>query len=151
LHYLVLYNDVVVGIISGASAVWACKPRDDFFDITKDNRIEKIGQIVNNVVFRLEITEKNLGTRVLKLWRNTVVKDWEEKYASSVLGFETFVFGPNRTGALYKADNWEYVGETAGSTKLHLHGCYNAQERITTEVKHIFCKALSMKGRRTTP
>lgn len=39
-HYLIYVDDIKkpVGIISGASSVWACKPRDDFFNINKENR-----------------------------------------------------------------------------------------------------------------
>jgi len=84
LHYLIYEKGDLferpIGIISGASAVWACKPRDDFFGITKDNRIEKIGKIINNVVFRLNKNEKNLATKILSLWRKQILKDWKEKY-----------------------------------------------------------------------
>src|SRR5688572_1911059 len=70
LHYLVYVNDAVAGIISGASPVWACSPRDRFFKIDKENRIQMVGRyIINNVVFRLEDSFPNLGTQVLSKWR----------------------------------------------------------------------------------
>ncbi len=142
LHYLVYQDDVLVGIISGASAVWACKPRDDFFGVTKENRIEKIADIVNNVVFRLEIRQPNLGTQVLSKWRKQIKVDWKAKYGSDISGFETFIFGDNRNGAMYKADNWIYVGETQGSAKHKPHGAYNKGERLVVPQKLIFCKTI---------
>lgn len=60
-HYLVKLDGEVVGIISGASPVWACSPRDNFFGIQKENREIAVGHhIINNVVFRLEKRIPNL-------------------------------------------------------------------------------------------
>jgi hypothetical protein len=144
LHYLIFENngfmEQPIGIITGASAVWACKPRDNFFDITKDNRIEKIGTIINNTVFRLIKNEKNFATQILSMWRKKVKKDWVDRYKSEVIGFETFVFGENRVGTIYKADNWSLVGNTKGSAKYKPHGAYGVGERKTTDIKLIFCK-----------
>lgn len=142
-HYLVYVNDKLVGIISGASPVWACSPRDNFFGINKDNRETMVGKyVINNVVFRLEESFPNLGTQVLKLWRKQIVKDWRDRYGDAPLGFETFIFGENRTGAMYKADNWIYVGETQGNTKFKPHGAYGITERKQVEKKLIFCKRI---------
>jgi hypothetical protein len=143
LHYLIYVENRVVGIISGASPVWACSPRDKFFDITKDNREKMVGKfIINNVVFRLEESSPNLGTQILSKWRRQVRQDWIARYGNDVVGFETFIFGENRTGAMYKADNWMYVGETAGNTKFKPHGAYGVTERKQVEKKLIFCKMI---------
>ena len=91
LHYLIELDGVVVGIISGASSIWAVKARDAFFGLTKDNKKKGLPSIINNVVFRLETHEKNLATRVLSLWRKRVAVDWQERYGVQVHGFETFV------------------------------------------------------------
>lgn len=142
-HYLVYLDNMVVGIISGASAVWACSPRDNFFGINKDNRISIVGHtIINNVVFRLEESHPNFGTQILARWRKQITKDWKESYGDSAVGFETFIFGENRTGAMYKADNWTYVGETKGNTKFKPHGAYGITERKEVEKKLIFCKLI---------
>jgi hypothetical protein len=45
---------------------------------------------------------------------------WKKLYGVEVIGFETFVIeNDRRKGALYKADNWVYLGETKGNTKSH--------------------------------
>ncbi len=124
-HFLIWHNGSVVGIISGGSAAYAQARRDAFFGITKDNRARALNGIVDNTVFRLVTSEKNLATRTVALWRLAVAQVWKELYGVDVYGFETFVDGANevtglkRNGALYLADNWKYVGETAGSSKNH--------------------------------
>ena len=141
LHYLIFLEKEIVGIISGGSATYAVKCRDDFFGITKENRVVSLNGIVDNTVFRLEKNLPNLGTQILKLWRNRIISDWKAKYGVDVCGFETFIIGnERRIGALYKADNWTYVGETSGSAKVHDKGIANKQHREDTEKKLVFCK-----------
>jgi len=146
LHYLIYEGNGIleqpIGIISGASAVWASEYRDKFFGINKQNRIEKIDKIIDNVVFRLEKNNRNYGSQIMALWRKTILEDWTRKYNTEVIGFETFVFGENRFGTIYKADNWIYAGKTKGSAKCKPHGAYSIGERKTTEIKLIFCKKL---------
>jgi hypothetical protein len=118
-HFLIHYKGGLVGIISGASPVYATSSRDKFFGLDKKNRRKFLQGIVNNTVFRLENHEKNLATRVLKLWRNVIPHFWYEKYGTVVYGFETFVIeNDTRKGTLYKADNWTLAGETAGASKV---------------------------------
>jgi len=139
LHYLILEGGDVIGIISGASAVWACSARDGFFQIDFRNRIEKIAGIINNVLFRLERNERNLASRVLKLWRERVVSDWFDKYGIRAIGFETFVQPPLR-GTCYKADNWTEVGRTYGSAKRCRGIRRKPSFREKTEPKLVFCR-----------
>ena len=142
IHYLVFLDEEVVGIISGASAVYAVKARDDYFGLNKDNKRPGLNSIINNVVFRLEKNIKNLGSQILALWRRTIARDWEAKYGVKVHGFETFIIGNEvRFGALYKADNWDYVGMTSGSAKTR-SGVQFMSERETTVKKMIFCKKI---------
>jgi len=70
LHYVIWYREEIVGVISGGSAAFAVKPRDEFFGLDlcksfdehfKDERGElpsirngMLGTIINNTVFRLE-------------------------------------------------------------------------------------------------
>jgi hypothetical protein len=142
LHYIIWFEDLPVGIISGASAVWACKPRDEFFGVTVENRTTQINRIIDNVVFRLIDNTYNYGTQILSQWRKLILKDWCVKYGDNPIGFETFVYGDNRKGSMYKADNWDYVGMTAGSAKCKPHGAYNKGERKQTDVKYIFVKTV---------
>jgi hypothetical protein len=142
LHYLIKLNGETVGIISGASSVWAVKSRDEYFKLNKENKPKGLPSIINNVVFRLEKNEKNLATKVLAIWRKQIAKDWQERYNVIVHGFETFVVENDyRKGTIYKADNWDFLGETAGSTKKH-NGLANKSERVATCKKLIFAKKI---------
>lgn len=158
-HFLIWYKGEKVGAISGGSAVFATKVRDDFFGLNKNNRTQVLNGIIDNTLFRLEKHEPNLATRILRIWRRSVVEYWEFLYDVKPFGFETFVefddisdeAHPNRqrVGCLYKADNWTLVGETCGSTKNHVgvgltgspawggKGSF-ARERV--KPKLVFCK-----------
>lgn len=142
LHYLIKLNGETVGIISGASSVWAVKSRDEFFGLNKDNKRKGLPSLINNTVFRIEVHHKNLASRVLAMWRKRIASDWEERYKVKVHGFETFVVETDfRKGACYKADNWVFVGITAGSTKTH-KGLANKSERLMTTPKMVYCKKI---------
>lgn len=146
LHYLVVLDGDVVGIISGGSAAYAVGDRDRYFGITKSNRNIALNGIIDNTVFRLEKNLPNLGTQVLGMWRKQVDTDWQIQYGVRPAGFETFIIEePHRKGSMYKADNWDFVGETQGSTKFHLHGIEKDFQRIDVPKKLIYCKRI--KGR----
>lgn len=143
IHFLIWYKGNIVGIVSGASSVYAVKSRDEFFNIPPDKEIKQkkyLPAIINNVVFRLECHEKNLATRVLSKFRRVAVDLWFQLYNVPVIGFETFVVEEDwRKGALYKADNWTFCGETVGSTKSH-KGLTNKSERVKTNSKLVYCR-----------
>lgn len=141
IHYLIWIDHKICGIISGGSAAYAVRCRDDFFGITKENRNVALNGIVDNTVFRLERNEPNLGTQILASWRRRIAADWWDTYGVRVAGFETFVVEePHRKGKIYLADNWEFVGWTEGSTKFHQHGITKEFLRIQTGKKLVFCK-----------
>jgi hypothetical protein len=125
LHYLVMLDGVQLGVISGASAVYGVKARDQFFGIDHAQRKVQLNSIINNVVYRVEGAPRNVPSQALAMWRKRIAADWEYLYQVKVAGFETFVIeaeiedGRTRTGALYRADNWEMLGLTAGNTKSH--------------------------------
>lgn len=146
LHYLIFLENDIVGIISGGSAAYAVACRDEYFGITKENRKIALNGIIDNTVFRLERNLPNLGTQILATWRKRVASDWYERYGVKVAGFETFIVEESyRKGSMYKADNWDFVGETHGSTKFHQHGVEKKFERRTVEKKLVYCKWV--KGR----
>lgn len=130
LCYLLYDNSICIGIIGVNSP-----PRN--YGIFK-RYFEGLDErhFVNNNVFRLINNEKNLGTQVLKLFRNTIRRDYEQKYRDKLLGIVTFV-EPPRTGAMYKADNWDYLGETQGK---RMKRDKETWEKVFTEgvKKHIF-------------
>lgn len=107
LCYLIANKGEIVGIVGASSPPKNYGFFNNYFN--KDN--EKY--FVNNNVFRIIKSEKNLATRILKLFRTTVRNDYKIKYGDDLLGLVTFVEKP-RTGNIYKADNWTLLGETQG-------------------------------------
>jgi hypothetical protein len=153
LHFLIWYRKTIVGIISGASSVYDCSPRDEFFKLPKDKKSKEkaLVHIVNNVVFRLEPPESirvetpDLAPRCLALWRKIISFVWLDLYGAPVRGFETFVKeevledGSLRTGKAYIADNWIPVGYSQGSAK-HRRGIESKHTRVETTPKKIFVR-----------
>lgn len=105
--YLIFNYGRVVGIIGFNSPPSNYRKFREYFSVDNDNAF-----MANNV-FRIVDTEKNLATRVMKIARNQVQKDNIEKWGFPLVGLVTFV-EPPRTGALYKADNWDFIGMSKG-------------------------------------
>jgi hypothetical protein len=107
LCYLVSYHNKFIGIIGVNSPPRNYGIFNKFFGKGNEE------SFLNNNVFRIVETEKNLGTRILSIFRKRIKIDYEEKYKQKLIGIITFVEMP-RTGAMYKADNWILLGETQG-------------------------------------
>lgn len=107
LCYLIYQKTKVIGIIGCSSPPKNYLKFKNFFDGADETLY-----VVNNV-FRLVTTEPNLATKCLKVFRNLVRRDYEQKYKQKLIGMATFV-EPPRTGTIYKADNWTYLGQTQG-------------------------------------
>ena len=143
IHYLIYIDGEISGIISGGSAAYAVKCRDDYFGLKKENRTVALNGIIDNTVFRLENNIPNAGTQILSLWRKTIAEDWYNIYGVKVCGFETFIIeNDRRKGAMYRADNWDFCGETQGSTKFHQSGIEKHFERVNVGKKLVFCKKI---------
>lgn len=113
INYLVIWHNRIVGIIGGNSPPYSVKAVDEFFGITKENRNDMLVQLLNNEVYRIIKPAKNLATMTLKSFRKQVKRDYLLKYSCPLIGLITFV-EPPRTGAIYKADNWVFLGMTKG-------------------------------------
>lgn len=105
--YLIYNNREVAGIIGFNSPPSNYKIFRDYFHCDNDN------VFMSNNVFRIVNTERNLATRVLKIIRFQLQQDHFDRWKTLLIGLVTFV-EPPRSGALYKADNWDYLGMTQG-------------------------------------
>lgn len=118
--YAVLFDRVYYGAIVGGSSTLHLAGRDEYFGLETDNKKENLNKIVNNIFFHIEKVGGKYPIRwfsveVLKLFRETIKIDWEEKYGDNIIGYETLVELP-RTGDCYKKDGWYLVGQTKGFT-----------------------------------
>jgi hypothetical protein len=138
-NYFIKQDGEIIGIIGGNSPPLNYKKFNEFFGNGFDEN-----NWLNNNVFRIVKTERNLGTRVLKIFRHCIKKDYEEKYKHRLMGLVTFV-EPPRTGAVYKADNWSFLGETQGvkCSRRGDHGKWINKEWSKGTKKLIFAKKLN--------
>lgn len=114
LNFLIYSYGNPIGIIGFSSPPLNYKKFNEFFGLSEAQKPSENAKLfLNNNVFRIIHTEKNLGTQILKLARKQVFEIYKQKYNQELLGLVTFV-EPPRTGALYKADNWIFMGETQG-------------------------------------
>ena len=149
LQYLVFYDDEVVGVIGGASAVFTSKSRDEYWGFSEDRELKtrQLNSVINNNIFRLEYQAPNLATIVLKMWRKQIQTDWEKLYGVEVAGFETFVVeerlwnGKTRNGSCYRADNWELVGITKGYGDTNARGREHNNKTLKAK-KLIYCRPI---------
>ena len=87
-------------------------------------------------IFCMKKSIPNAGTQILKQVRNLAPDAWKEKYGDDLKYLITFVGGGNN-GAVYKADNWEMIGETAGLPK---HKSSSMKWNNKKELKELFVK-----------
>lgn len=147
LLYLIFYANEVVGVIGGASAVFANEARDEFFGLSseKDLKTRQLNSIVNNAIYRLEHAAPNLASIVLSKWRKQIAIDWQRLYGVEVAGFETFVVeerlwnGQKRDGACYRADGWSCEGITRGYGDTNIRGREHKSKTLKSK-KLVYCK-----------
>ena len=108
-----------IGMIGIGSSVYPC-PKDILNHLGKKADEYKepayFNTIANNWRFCMTKSIKNAGTQILKQVRKQAPIEWKKKYGDDLNWLITFVAGGNN-GAVYKADNWKQIGETAGLPK----------------------------------
>ena len=108
-----------IGMIGIGSSVYTC-PKDILNHLGKTANEYKepdhFNTIANNWRFCMTESIKNAGTQILKQVRKQAPIEWKKKYGDDLKWLITFVAGGNN-GAVYKADNWKQIGETAGLPK----------------------------------
>lgn len=138
IDWLIFDNIQIVGMIGiGSSTYPPSKSMLVYFGMSKEEYKSIFNNICNNWRFCLKPgLQKNTGTKVLKLMRTEAKVEWEKKYGNKLNYMITFVGGGN-TGTVYKADNWKFVGETAGLPK---HKSSSMKLHSSKELKDLFVK-----------
>jgi len=114
IDWLIHYENRIVGMIGIGSSVYP-PPKDllHYLNTTKSEYKTIFNSIANNWRFCMTERIPNLGTRILKELRHHAPIEWKKKYNNDLTHIITFV-GANKNGAVYKADNWKEIGQTAG-------------------------------------
>ena len=131
MYYSLHEDDRMVGVFALASGFVRPKVIQDFL---KQHKIA-FNEVANNIVFCLAgQTDRNAGTKFLKLCRTDAKAWWKERYDDELKLMQTFVLPGRvestlpRVGAVYKADNWLNLGITKGET-LITRTLYTPEER----------------------
>lgn len=114
IDWLIYNNDEVVGMIGIGSATYPpCKDVLKYLQVSKEEYKTLFNNIANNWRFCMKTNIPNAGTQILKQLRKVAPIEWKAKYGDDLKYLMTFV-GGGHNGAVYKADNWNIIGETSG-------------------------------------
>ena len=105
-----------IGGLSFSASARRLESRDTWIGWDDTDRKNNLEQVINNSRFLIIPTYsiKNLGSHIFSKCFNILSDDWFEKYQNRPLLVESFVDTENFDGALYKASNWELIGQTKG-------------------------------------
>ena len=114
------------------------RARDQWIGWDYRHQNSRLKLIVNNHRFLIlpQARIPNLGSKVLSLCLKRLSKDWLKKFGHPVVLAETFVDPGRFDGTVYKASNWEYIGDTKGFRRRKKTYVY------TGDRKMVFVKAL---------
>ncbi len=126
-----------IGMIGIGSSVYP-PPKDilRYLNVSKDEYRNIFNSIANNWRFCMTKKVKNAGTQVLKQLRQKAPDAWQKKYNDNLTHIITFV-GAGKNGAVYLADNWKQIGETAGLPK---HKSSSMKWHDGEQLKELFVK-----------
>ena len=126
-----------IGMIGIGSSVYP-PPKDmlNYIGMSKNEYKDNFNSFANNWRFCMTKSIKNAGTQILKQVRELAPVEWKTKYGDDLTHLITFVGGGNN-GAVYKADNWDMIGKTAGLPK---HKVVSMKWNSKEELKQLFVK-----------
>jgi hypothetical protein len=116
LWYVATWRGQWQALLSISAAAWKCAARDRWIGWNFRYQYDRLHLIANNTRFLIlpEHHTANLASRILSLCERRVSQDWTERFGHPVWLLETFVDPRYFHGTIYRAANWEYVGETRG-------------------------------------
>lgn len=117
LKYLIYDEDELIGTFwVGSGFKPTPKAILDYFQVSQKEYDKIFNEVADNKRFAMSKHVKNAGTIAIKLIRKRVKQDWKDRYGDDLKAILTTI-GSGKSGAVYKADNWIMIGETAGLPK----------------------------------
>lgn len=114
IKYLIYDNDILVGTFwLGSGFRPTPKAILEHFGIRQSDFDKIFNEVADNKRFCLRSPYPNFGSMVLSLIRKRSKGDWMERYGDNLRAIVTTV-GADKSGSIYKADNWICIGETSG-------------------------------------
>lgn len=117
IKYLIYYDEELVGTFwIGSGFKPTPKAILNYFEKSQKEFDFMFNTVADNKRFCMIKHIPNLGSQVLKAVRNRAKKDWYDRYGDDLIAILTTI-GDGKKGAVYLADNWKKIGETAGLPK----------------------------------
>lgn len=114
LKYIVSYEGRDVGTFwLGSGFKPTPKAILNFFKKSQKEFDKIFNCVADNKRFCMKESIPNLGSQILSAIRKRAKKDWFEKYGDDLIAIVTTI-GADKNGAIYLADNWKNIGQTAG-------------------------------------
>ena len=132
-----MFPSKCIGMIGVGSSVYP-PPKDllTYVGMSKSEYKDDFNSFSNNWRYCMTTHIPNAGSQILKLLRHHAPIEWKKKYGDDLNYILTFVGGGNN-GAVYRADNWNMVGHTAG---LPEHDMVSMKWNDKEELKEKFVK-----------
>ena len=114
LKYLIRFDNRIIGTFwIGSGFKPTPKAILNYFNIGQKEYDLIFNNIADNKRFCMSERIPNIGSQILKRIRNRAAIDWKNRYGDELIAIITTV-GQFHNGAVYLADNWKNIGETAG-------------------------------------
>lgn len=114
LKYIITYENRDVGTFwIGSGFKPTPKSILNHFNKSQKEFDQMFNEIADNKRFCMIERIPNLGSQILKAIRTRAKSDWLNKYGNNLRAIVTTI-GADKNGAVYLADNWNKIGQTAG-------------------------------------
>jgi len=142
--YVATYDTQWLALLSFSAAALKCGARDRWIGWDLRYHYDRLHLIANQSRFLIlpQHQYPNLASRVLSLCRRRIQSDWIARFGFPLLLLETFVDPRYFVGTLYRASNWQYVGDTRGFER-----CRRGEYRRTASPKRVFVQPLRRNAR----
>jgi hypothetical protein len=120
LWYVATWEGEWLALLSFSAAALKCGARDRWIGWDFRHQYDRLNLIANNSRFLIlpPCHHRNLASRVLSLCQRRIQADWVERFGYPLLLLETFVDPTRFVGTIYRAANWQYVGDTRGYQRI---------------------------------
>jgi hypothetical protein len=145
LWYVATVNTHWVALISFSVSALKCKSRDQWIGWDYRHQYDRLNLVVSNNRFLIlpDWHIRNLGSKTLSLCLKRLVDDWIIFFGHKIVMVETFVDPQRYLGTVYKASNWQYIGDTKGYRRKK-----DGYTKAIGNSKKIYVKSLQRNAKR---
>lgn len=131
LKYFIHIGDKLVALLGFSDGIYHFRLRDRWLGWDEKTREARRHLIINNSRFLILpwVKIENLGSKILSQAAKVVPRDWEARYGYRPHYMETFVEACKFRGTVYKAANWQYLGQSQGKGRRGLNYFFHGKIR----------------------